>query len=223
MGKFLHYLEPKIPIDERFTSTSNQLGVSELRQKEISTLLEPLRLHDVATYEHSIRVGLLAQQIGKFVYFDRKALWYAGLLHDIGKIQTKLSTLEKTDDWTEEDSREIMNHVNDGYRIIRDKFDFTAQIILWHHRFQSPAYPAEMPSPSRVYPEIVKEMIPKYGRMLALADVFDALHRVNSKCGQKTLDGEQIQQKMLERNPDQRILVSQLFDANIFTTHIVPE
>ncbi len=117
----------------------------------------------------------------------------------------------------------MMAHVMDGYRLIRDKFDFSAEIILWHHRFQPRGYPQEHPAPLHDYCEATKVMIPWYGRMLSLADTFDALHRVNDKHGADTLTGEQIKEKMLAFHKDQKILVEGLFAANIFTTQIFEE
>jgi response regulator RpfG family c-di-GMP phosphodiesterase len=155
------------------------------------------------------------------MHLDAKALLYAGLLHDVGKLQTKLSTLQKTEGWLPADTEEIKNHVVDGYRVLRDCFDFTAEIILWHHRFQPGRYPESLPQPLHDYSEGTRVMIPLFGRLLSLADVFDALHRVNDKHGLEPLTGEDIKAKMLACNPDQRVLIEEAYEAGIFTTVIV--
>ena len=219
MARFLHYFNP-VELSMNLSEAFRISDVKDSQQKEILAFLEPLRIKDCATYEHSIRVGLLAQKIGRYIHLDQKALLYAGLLHDIGKAQTRLATLQKTEGWTEADTAEMMSHVMDGYRLIRDKFDFSAEIVLWHHRFQPRGYPAQMPAALHEYCEGTKIMIPMYGRMLSLADTFDALHRVNDKHGVSSLDGNQIKEKMLSFHPDQRILVADLFKDGIFTTSI---
>lgn len=219
MAKFLHYFnraELLLNLSEAFRNA----GIKDDRQGEIMGFLHPLRIKDSATYEHSIRVGLLAYKIGKYIHLDQKALLYAGLLHDIGKAQTRLAVLQKTEGWTEADTTEIMEHVIDGYRLIRDHFDFSAEIILWHHKFQSRGYPAQMPVALHTYSQGTQVMIPMYGRMLSLADTFDALHRVNDKYVFGPHPGEEIKQKMLTFHPDQRILVEDLFKDGIFTTSI---
>jgi len=66
-------------------------------------------------------------------------------------------------------------------------------------------------------------MIPFYGRLLSLVDVYDALHRVNGKHGAERMDGEAMKRKMLEWNPDQRKLIMEAYEANIFTTRLFEE
>jgi HD-GYP domain-containing protein (c-di-GMP phosphodiesterase class II) len=57
----------------------------------------------------------------------------------------------------------------------------------------------------------------EYGRILAIADVYDALHRKNSKYGEsKYLTDEEIKQKMLEGNTDRVDLIEDLYEAGIF-------
>ena len=221
MNNFLQYfdLEPKLAV--RLKSVYQELRVSEEQRRKISAFLHPIKVKDKPTYEHSIRVGLLSSAIGKFMHLDPKVLLYAGLLHDVGKAQTRLATLKKTDGWTDFDSAEIIGHVMDGYRLIRDCFDFSAEIILWHHRFQLNGYPQKMPEFLHAYSEGTKVMICMYGRMLALADTFDALHRVNDKHGSTILDGKQIKEKMFVFHPDQKVLLEELFKADILTTRIV--
>ncbi len=193
MAKFLYYFDP-----------------AELSMN----LSEAFRISDVKDHRQS-------QKIGKYIHLDPKALLYAGLLHDIGKAQTRLAVLQKTEGWTEADTAEIMEHVVDGYRLIRDQFDFSAEIILWHHRFQPKGYPIQMPAALHVYSQGTQIMIPMYGRMLSLADTFDALHRVNDKHGNSPITGEEIKSKMLAFHPGQRILVEDLFKDGIFTTMIL--
>ena len=153
------------------------------------------------------------------MHLDEKAALYAGLLHDLGKAQTNPATLKKTSGWTEEDAQEIRSHVMDGYRMIRGHFDFSAEVILWHHRFQPNSYPGETPIPLHDYSQGTKVMIPLFGRILALADHFDALHRVNSKFVKDEQPvGDMIKKQMFGHNPDQRVLIEELYKAGILTT-----
>ncbi len=55
------------------------------------------------------------------------------------------------------------------------------------------------------------------GRIVALADVYDALHRIDGKFEEKkALTGKEIREKMFEFNPDRKILVEALYKAEIF-------
>jgi len=221
MNAFLNYLYPGISLEERLRRAFDDLKTVDEQREGIMTFLRLLESKHPPTYEHSIRVGLLAGRIARFMHLDERALLYAGLLHDVGKAQTRLELLQKTDEWTLADAIEMNNHVMDGYRLIRDRFGFSAEIILWHHRFQHVAYPELLPAPLHSYCEGTRVAIPMYGRLLALADIFDALHRVNSKHGCDPLTGKQIMEKMLTFNHDQAGLIQELFQADIFTTYLV--
>lgn len=221
MNKFVNYLDPTVPVEERLRWAFDELRLSNDQREGVVAFLHPLKVKDRATYEHSIRVGLLARRIARFMHLDERALLYAGLLHDTGKCQTWLGTLQKTEGWTPADTEEIKQHVLDGHRLIHGHFDFTAEVILWHHRFQAGGYPKKMPAPLHEYSEGTKTMIAFYGRILALADCFDALHRVNDKFG--ALTGEQVEEKMIALNRDQRVLVEELYNAGVLTTYVVSE
>jgi len=159
--------------------------------------------------------------MGIFLHLKARTLLYAGLLHDVGKAQTPVATLSKTSGWTEQDQAAMVCHVMDGYRMIRDRFDFTAEVILWHHRFQPKRYPEELPTPLHEYNEVTSLLIPTYGRLLSLADQFDALHRVNGKHDASPLTGAKIMERIMANNQDYQVLIKQLFDADIFTTHLM--
>jgi len=209
-------------IEQQFRDACDELEIQEEDRIAIESFLAPLRDKSSVTnfhYLHSLRVGLLARQIGKFTHHEERPLFFAGVLHDLGKCQVALEVLGKTEGWTEADTRAIMRHVSDGYRLLRGRFDFSAEIILWHHRFQLDGYPKKLPPLLHKYSEASKLLIVEYGRIIALADVYDALHRVNDKFGaKKELSGEEIREKMLEFNPDRTKLISALYEAGIFTT-----
>jgi len=222
MSSFINYLNPSFSLEVRLGKVFFDEGPIEQKlRQEIEIFLNLLKVRDNATYEHSIRVGLLATSIGRFMHLNPRPLLFAGLLHDIGKAQTNPATLKKTEGWTEADSKEVEGHVMDGYRLIRGSFDFSAEIILWHHRFQPRCYPAEMPKLLHNYSEGTKVMIALFGRLLSLADQFDALHRVNDRfTAEKVSVGEWVKNCMLEHNPDMKVLIEELYKAKIFTNEV---
>lgn len=222
MTLFNNYLDRSISLEERLHQTFKELRFEKERQHAVLAFLELLKLKDPMTYEHSIRVGLLCRAIGQFMHFDQNALFYAGLLHDVGKSLVKSSTLKKVEAFDSNDYKEIMHHVKDGYRMLQGYFDFTAEIILWHHRFQPNKYPKNLPGKLHEYGDGTKVIIQMYGRIVSIADCFDALHRVNKKHkDHNSLNGEQIKEKMLEINPDQKVLIYDLYQADILTTTVI--
>lgn len=203
-------------LDEAF----KDLKIAEDWQASLLAFLAPLKEKgEVGQYHylHSIRVALTAKAIGEFMGVDSKALFYAGLLHDVGKALTNPKTLGQTSCWTAEDAKEIQGHVIDGFRLLRGRFDFSASILLWHHEFQRNAYPLELPKPLHPFSKGTEVTIAIYGRLLAIADTYDAMHRVNSETGGMRLTDPEIKVNMLKSHPDQKVLIENLYKAGVLT------
>lgn len=205
-------------LEQSFQAVLDDLHVSPEQQEKIRRYLALLQARHRETYQHSLRVGILAEQIAHFFGLDAKALFYAGTLHDIGKSMTPVAILSKTDAWTPQDDEEIRKHVRNGHRLLQGAFDFSADVMALHHRFQDGGYP-DPPLPLlHDYDADTRAHIHMYGRILALADVYDALHRVNAKFGEKHVrSGEEIRECMLQLHPDLSPLVVDLYRADIFT------
>ena len=203
-------------LELRFLEASLEVGVGEEDVGDVITFLRPLQQKHLPTYEHSLRVALVARAIAKHQHVDEKALLLAGALHDVGKVRVPHRVLSQTDHWTASDQRIIQRHVLDGYRLIRGRFDFSAETILWHHRFQDRGYPKRLPPPLHRYSTATHALIIECGRLLALADVYDALHRQNSKIKRGGgLSSQEIKEKMLGYNRDKRALVNSLYASGV--------
>lgn len=207
-------------LEVKFAEISQELGVSPEHQAQILEFLEPLRNADKeavrAHYAHSLRVGMKAKEIADFTHHDPKPLFFAGTLHDVGKCQIPPEILGKVRDWTQADALVMEQHVLAGYETLRGTFDLSAEIMLWHHRFQKNGYPEVLPEHLHPYSDSTKVLIVEYGRLLALADVYDALHRLNEKFGGK-ISGARIRELMFELNPDRTILIDRLYQTGILT------
>lgn len=207
-------------LPEQLQVALEALEVDKADQGALHAFLGPLKVKEgdrAPTYEHSLRVGLTAAAIGTFMGVDARALLFAGLMHDIGKALVLMSVLGKTQNWTDADSKEMECHVTDSYRLLRGKFDFSAQVLVWHHQFQDNYYPKEIPPPLHPHSKGTAVTIAMYGRLLALADSYDALHRVNFQDGEvRARTDEEIRKLMTDRNPDQRALVENLYEAGVF-------
>jgi putative nucleotidyltransferase with HDIG domain len=223
---FVEYRTAPLETDDSLHLLCLENNINLETQNIIRGFLGPLKLKGPAyrlTYDHCIRVAELGTEVSKLMHLDPKVLLFAGLMHDIGKVQVPKKTLGKTSGWTDKDSRIMTHHVIDSYRLIAGRFDFTAEIILWHHVFQANPYPKKLPRPIHDYSEGTRVMIPFYGRLLSLCDQFDAFHRINDKHGElKAPTGEEIKALMFKFNPDMKFLVEQLYNKNVFTTFTVP-
>ncbi|PAB56831.1 HD-GYP domain-containing protein [Anaeromicrobium sediminis] len=127
---------------------------------------------DDYTYTHSINVCVLATMIGKWLNYsqdklDKLAL--AAFLHDIGKAKVKREILYKPGRLTREECSEMKRHAEYGYKLVQndDKLDFNVccGILQHHERFDGSGYPYGLKS----------ERIHEFARIIAIADVFDAM------------------------------------------------
>src|SRR3989338_753211 len=214
-------MDEEAKLEQQFSAACWELSITNTNRALLASFLAPLRNKHLVTrfhYAHSLRVGLLARQIGRFTYHEEKPLFFAGVLHDLGKCQSPIEILGKTDSWNDDDQQTMQAHVLDGYRLLRGRFDVSAEIMLWHHKFQENCYPEKLPPYLHKYRETMRLLIREYGRLVALADVYDALHRTDAKHGEKrTLTRKEIKEKMFEFNPDRTILIEALYKVGILT------
>ncbi len=202
-------------VEDSFT----QLGVGQPFRDTIERILQPLQDHFAPTYEHCLRVGVSSRKIAQHLKLSRRTqalLLFSGLLHDCGKALTPLEVLDCKHDWTAEYQQIIKRHVIDGYRMVAPELPMAAAVLLWHHRFQPDSYPRRFPSTARRFAATTEARIKYYGRLLALADFYDAAHRKNDRNGDQRVTDAVIKQHMLDQNEDQQQLVGELYDAGIF-------
>ncbi len=140
----------------------------------IETLSTTLDTRDYITAGHSRRVTLYAIEISRLMKLDasqREIIRYAGLLHDIGKIGIPEVLLFKDRKLTEDEYEIIKRHANLTKSILSKihflkKYREIPEIAASHHeRIDGKGYPENLKG----------DDIPLGGKILAVADAFDAL------------------------------------------------
>lgn len=140
----------------------------------ISTLAASIDARDKITAGHSTRVRMYATLIAEEFGLDKKELEIiqkAAALHDIGKIGIRDSVLQKEGKLTPEEYQHIQEHAEITHNILEkihmsDDFKVITDIACSHH---------EKYDGSGYYRHLKGEEIPFGGRILAVADVFDAI------------------------------------------------
>jgi putative two-component system response regulator len=150
------------------------VALVEEREREIvSTLMRAAENRDADTGDHIARVsaytGLIAEALG-FDSVECRLMGLAATMHDVGKIAVPDAILLKPGPLTPEERREMERHAERGQRILGGSASavmrLAAEIAVSHHeRWDGTGYPNR----------IKGEAIPLAGRIVALADVFDAL------------------------------------------------
>lgn len=143
-----------------------------LENKDVMVNMIDLKNFDNYTYAHSVNVAVLSIIIGITLGLNRNTLTRLGLgaiLHDIGKVFINKGILNKPGKLTEIEFAKIKRHSLLGYKYIRDKFkipsDSHSAILEHHERYDGTGYPGNK----------CGEEITFFGRIVAIADVYDAL------------------------------------------------
>lgn len=140
----------------------------------IDTLAASIDARDKITSGHSQRVRMYARSISKSLSFTPKqieSIEQAALLHDIGKIGIRDSVLQKEGVLTSEEYDHIKEHVVITHDILSKiyaskAFEDVIDIAASHHeKFDGSGY----------FRKLYGKEIPIGGRILAVADVFDAI------------------------------------------------
>ena len=132
-----------------------------------------LKTYDNYTYCHSVNVGILSIVLGVSLGLNREKLYKLGtsaMMHDIGKVFINPDIIEKKARLTNDEFAEIKKHPALGYRYLQ-KTDYKLPpisltgILQHHERVDGSGYPYGLK----------KNEISMFGRIISIADVFDAM------------------------------------------------
>ena len=143
----------------------------QMGNETILAIAKTVDAKDENTSQHSQRVSeysaLLAREMG-FTEDECENLRKAALLHDIGKISIPDRILNKPAKLTDEEYTIMKSHVLRGAEILKDftLIDHVVEGALYHHeRYDGKGYANGLAG----------EDIPVYGRIIGVADAFDAM------------------------------------------------
>lgn len=145
----------------------------KFRKQAALILVKAMEYHDNYTRGHSQRVAEISAFLAESLGLDKEKIYWAALLHDIGKIGISQHILNKEGPLDEEEFELIKQHPIKGYELIKDTegFEDIAKIVLHHHeRWDGNGYPAGLKDGE----------IPLESRIIFLADSFDAMTSVRS-------------------------------------------
>lgn len=153
-------------------------------EQSISVLTKFVDAKDSYTNGHSYRVAeysmLLGQKLG-FSQDECRLLYYIALMHDCGKVVIPDDILKKPDKLTDEEYLSIKTHTTAGAELLKD---FTSikgirDGALYHHeRFDGTGYPTGKKG----------EDIPLIGRIICVADAFDAMNSQRCYRSRRSMD-----------------------------------
>jgi len=165
-------------------TTKRRININDIR-KTVDNLMEDIlnnknilincydiRSYDDYTFSHCVNVCVLSIITGISMGVkgqNLKELGVGALLHDIGKLQIEKEILNKPGKLTDDEYGKVKYHPEYGYSILsayKDVPPLSAAIAFQHHeRWDGKGYPKGLKG----------EKIHEYSRIVAVADVFDAL------------------------------------------------
>lgn len=148
-------------------------GIEDTQKEIIFHIAEAVECRSAETGSHVRRVAEMAHLLAlKYGLGEEEAemLKLASTIHDLGKIGIPDSILNKPGPLTDHEFEIVKSHVQRGYNMLAGStspiIQVAAQIVLTHHeRWDGQGYPLGLSG----------EDIHLHGRIVAVADVFDAL------------------------------------------------
>mgnify|MGYP002629952933 FL=1 len=140
-------------------------------EQTILSFVQMIEERDIYTKGHSLRVATYAQEIARNMGLSEQncnEIFTAGILHDIGKIQTPDKILLKPAKLNKDEFSMVQEHVSAGIRMIEhiELYKGLLQTVEEHHeRYDGSGYPHGLKGNN----------ISMMGRIMAVADAFDAM------------------------------------------------
>ncbi len=157
---------------DHIRSNVEELLPDMIRNNDVLMRLNQLKASDDYTFQHSLRVSILATMIGKWLGYTQLELLELGeaaLLYDIGKMNIPDFVLKKEGKVTQDEYELIKKHPQFGYSILLKTPGVTANMkyaALHHHeRMDGSGYPLRLKA----------GQIHDYAKIIMVCDVFDAM------------------------------------------------
>ncbi len=148
-----------------------QRDMQELFEQTAEALASAIDAKDKYTHGHSTRVAEYSREIARLAGKDEEAceeIYFAALLHDVGKIGVPDTIITKDGKLTDEEFDAIKQHPVIGKQILSSisQSPYLSVGASFHHeRYDGKGYPDHLKG----------EDIPEIARIIAVADAYDAM------------------------------------------------
>lgn len=159
--------------------TEEKQRLTTLTKQAIMALSNAVEMNDKYTKGHSMRVAEYSFMLGRKLDLSEaelEELYYAGLLHDVGKIGIDTKIINKDGRLTDEEFEVLRTHPMKGHLLLSEmsksiQFKNLAVGARWHHeRIDGRGYPDGLPG----------DKIPLFARIISVADSYDAMTSMRS-------------------------------------------
>jgi putative nucleotidyltransferase with HDIG domain len=157
--------------------------------------------------EHKERVALLAETVAKELKKDEKAAFFAGLLHDTGKL-TEPHELFDGHNISAEEYEMVKQHVEEGFAALKEHHLFTAFCAGLHHAMFYGGYGLTAKDlPGHWHMGTVKKVLEISG-IISICDFIDAFtHRKTTLKDGSDKKSPDLKKMLYEKYPDDRLII----------------
>lgn len=147
------------------------LKLEELSCETFEAIAKAVDANDPYTAGHSKRVAVYSRMLASKLGLspdEVDEIYYAGLIHDVGKLGVDNNIINKPGKLTDEEYNEVKRHPSVGYDILKGisiKGDFAYGAKCHHERPDGKGYPNGLKGDS----------IPFMAKIIAVADAYDAM------------------------------------------------
>ncbi|MCR4649228.1 MAG: HD domain-containing protein [Lachnospiraceae bacterium] len=169
-----------------------QKDIQVLFEQTTQALATAIDAKDKYTHGHSTRVAEYSRKIAELAgktQAECDEVYFAGLLHDVGKIGIPSSIINKDGKLTDEEYAEIKKHPSIGEQILSGitKSPYLSIGAHYHHERYD----------GRGYPEGLKgEDIPDIARIIAVADAYDAM--TSKRSYRQTIPQDKVREEIVK-------------------------
>jgi putative nucleotidyltransferase with HDIG domain len=167
-----------------------------------------------STKEHVEKVALLCEETARVLGKDAKAAFFAGLLHDIGKILLP-ATLFDGHNISEEEYTHVKEHAQIGFKVLKKFYAFTALSAGLHHNLYKTGYGISVDAFPSEWSLVTIRKILDISAIVSICDFVDAFmtRKTVIKDGSDNVQGIPDMRKMLyNKYPDDRHIVDTVID-----------
>jgi HD-GYP domain-containing protein (c-di-GMP phosphodiesterase class II) len=145
--------------------------MERLWRATLKLVVDTVENRDKYTGGHSSRVAALSRLVAQTAGLDKATcalIYESGRVHDIGKVAVRDDVLNKPGRLDENEFKQVMAHPTVGFEMLRGHplmQDVLPGVLEHHEKWDGSGYPKRLE----------REAISVIGRVIAVADVFDAL------------------------------------------------
>ena len=178
--------------DEKQANLKEEQNAKRLFDQTAKALANAIDAKDKYTHGHSIRVAEYSRKIAELAGKSEKEceeIYYAGLLHDVGKIGVPEHIITKEGKLTNEEYNYIKQHPVMGADILDDipEYPYLSIGARYHHeRYDGKGYPDGLAGTD----------IPDIARIIAVADAYDAM--TSNRSYRESIPQQKVREEFVE-------------------------